>query len=58
VEKLREDAADRGLRPPSTAEYLDAIRALIEVPEFARDEVWSQVEEILLLKPPSAAINF
>jgi MoxR-like ATPase len=54
VEIMRVEAARRGIRPPSTAEYLDTVRALKNVPELQRENVWGQVQNLLLLKAPPA----
>jgi MoxR-like ATPase len=54
VETMRSEAARRGLRPPSTAEYLDTVRALKAVPAFQQGAVWSEVQNLLLLKAPPA----
>jgi len=55
VVTLRKEAARRGSRPPSTAEYLDTVRALKQVPNLKGEEVWAQVQSLLMLKPTSAA---
>jgi MoxR-like ATPase len=54
VVSLRKEAARRGTRPPSTAEYLDTVRALSEVPGLKGDEVWSLVRQLLMLKSAGA----
>lgn len=54
VEALRRQAEEAEARPPSAAEYLDAVRALRNAPGL-RDpaEIWSEVKSLLLLKPSS-----
>jgi hypothetical protein len=50
---LAEEALAEGRRPPSTAEYLDTLRALKDIPDLrTRTEVWTQVNELLLRKKP------
>jgi MoxR-like ATPase len=51
IEALRDEALAEGRRPPSTAEYLDALRALKAIPKLkTRETVWNEVKEILLRK--------
>ncbi len=48
--QLREDPTRKGQRPPSTAEYLDAVRACRAMNvDFGSDE-WKWVERVILLK--------
>lgn len=53
VDAVAEEALTEGRRPPSTAEYLDTLRALEDIPDLRkRAEVWTQVKELLLRKRP------
>ena len=53
VDALAKGALAEGRRPPSTAEYLDTLRALAKIPDLRRrGEVWTQVKELLLRKKP------
>lgn len=54
IAALREEASRQGMRQPSTAEYIDTLRALIAVPALEREEVWSQVQHLLMLKAPAS----
>jgi len=51
----REDAARRGLRPPSTAEYVDTLRVLQQIPELReKEKIWEEVKALLLQKTSRA----
>jgi MoxR-like ATPase len=52
VEAMREDAKDSGTPPPSTAEYLDAVRACLEFKIYAPDDsaLWMAIESAVLVK--------
>ena len=58
VKALREEAEEKGLRLPSTAEYLDAVRACIDlqIGPDSEDEVkkqrWKDLVEVSLRKTP------
>lgn len=43
-------AKDTGRRPPGTSEYLDAVRACLELGITPDCEVWEQVEQATLRK--------
>ncbi|NUO45551.1 MAG: AAA domain-containing protein [Streptomyces sp.] len=47
----RREAKEKGLRPPSTAEFLDALRACKELRINTDDDRWSQLKDLALLKP-------
>jgi MoxR-like ATPase len=47
---LREVARERGLRPPSTSEYLDALRACDQLGVDPDHPLWSRVERATLEK--------
>jgi MoxR-like ATPase len=47
---LRAEAQQRGERPPSTAEYLDAVRVCRRLRVKVGDETWRRVEPLVLLK--------
>jgi len=47
---LRAEARQRGDRPPSTAEYLDAVRVCRRLRVRVGDETWRMVEPLILLK--------
>jgi MoxR-like ATPase len=47
---LRDEAQRRGERPPSTAEYLDAVRVCRRLRVTVDDETWPLVEPLVLLK--------
>ncbi|MFI9827556.1 AAA family ATPase [Streptomyces sp. NPDC051913] len=47
----RREAKEKGLRPPSTAEFLDALRACKELRINTDDGRWSQLKDLALLKP-------
>ncbi|WP_369173360.1 AAA family ATPase [Streptomyces sp. R28] len=51
VDARRPEARDKGLRPPSTAEYLDALRACHELDITPDDDRWEAVQDLTLLKP-------
>ncbi|WP_084960872.1 AAA family ATPase [Thermoactinospora rubra] len=46
----RTEARQRALRPPSTAEFLDAFRACGELGIGVADEAWSDLRDFVLLK--------
>jgi MoxR-like ATPase len=48
---LRSEAEQRGERPPSTAEYLDAVRVCIRLRVEVGDPTWDLVEPLVLVKP-------
>lgn len=50
---LRAEAQQRGERPPSTAEYLDAVRVCRRLRVTVGDETWRRVEPLVLLKDQS-----
>ena len=51
VDDIRAQAALKDVRAPSTAEYLDTLRALHARPDMRDvDEVWAQVKSLLLQK--------
>jgi MoxR-like ATPase len=51
VVQLRKEAETRGLRPPGTAEYLDAVRAYRTLKlDDLRSRTWAVVERLTLLK--------
>ena len=53
--KLIDEAKHRGLRSPSTSEYLDAIKAYRELKDLTPDqkeEVWARVAQVSLRKAP------
>jgi MoxR-like ATPase len=55
VDTLAAEARGEGRRPPSTAEYLDTLRALRKIPDLRTPgEVWTQVKDLLLRKKPRA----
>jgi MoxR-like ATPase len=55
VDALAAEALGEGRRPPSTAEYLDTLRALNEIHDLRPPgDVWIQVKELLLRKEPRA----
>jgi MoxR-like ATPase len=47
---LRTEAQQRGERPPSTAEYLDAVRVCRQLLVEVDDQTWRLVEPLVLLK--------
>lgn len=51
VVKARSDAVRRGIRPASTAEYLDALRACRALGIDAGSEPWKLLRQFVLLKP-------
>jgi MoxR-like ATPase len=52
--ELRERAEEAGARPPSTAEYLDAVRACRSLAIGVDDAEWSIVERVALAKGTDA----
>jgi MoxR-like ATPase len=48
---LREQAARSGIRAPSTAEYLDAIRTSMQLDIELDSETWAEIERLTLCKP-------
>jgi MoxR-like ATPase len=55
--ELQADAKAAGRRPPSTAEYLDTVRACIELDVRPRSTAWRRIEEAALgkFRPPQPA---
>jgi MoxR-like ATPase len=51
VEALAAEANDLGLRPPSTAEYLDALRACLALGVDVASPEWKHIEKAALRKP-------
>ncbi|WP_433622926.1 AAA family ATPase [Nocardia sp. CA-120079] len=49
--KLRVSARDKHIRAPSTAEYLDALRACRELGVTVDSDQWAQLRNLTLLKP-------
>jgi MoxR-like ATPase len=47
---LRKEAQQRGERPPSTAEYLDAVRVCLRLKVRVGDPTWKLVEPLVLIK--------
>ena len=47
---LRTEAQRRGERPPSTAEYLDAVRVCLRLRVQVGDKTWDLVEPLVLVK--------
>lgn len=47
---LRTEAQQRGERPPSTAEYLDAVRVCLRLGVRVGDQTWNLVEPLVLVK--------
>lgn len=52
VMELRAVAEDRGARPPSTAEYLDAVRVCTELDVGLDSDTWLHAEHVVLAKAP------
>ena len=52
---LRSEALEGSWRPPSTAEYLDAIKACRALNVRVGSEEWRRIERVCLLKKPSTA---
>ena len=51
VDNIRMQAEAEGVRAPSTAEYLDTLRALKDAPDLRdKEEIWEQVKALLLSK--------
>ncbi|WP_287601972.1 MoxR family ATPase [Thiothrix sp.] len=48
-------AKDTSRRPPGTSEYLDAVRACLELGITPENEIWQQVEQATLKKQPKQA---
>lgn len=48
--ELREQARRRGVRPPSTSEYLDTLRACQDLGVTPKSRIWRQVAESALFK--------
>ncbi|MFG2776921.1 AAA family ATPase [Streptomyces prunicolor] len=46
----RAQARDKGMRPPNTAEFLDALHACKQLAIDTRDPRWEQLKELTLLK--------
>ncbi len=54
VQAMRDDPDRRGMRPPSTAEYLDTLKVLARYPDLEKQtEIWDQVKALLLAKSPT-----
>jgi MoxR-like ATPase len=51
VLEARLTARQRGIRPASTAEFLDALRACRRLQIVPGDERWQQLREFVLIKP-------
>lgn len=49
--KTRDHAKDKGLRPPSTAEFLDALRACKQLGINTGHPDWGRLKKLTLLKP-------
>ncbi|WP_405729631.1 MoxR family ATPase [Streptomyces sp. NBC_00028] len=49
--KTRGHAKEKGLRPPSTAEFLDALRACKELSIDTGHPLWPELKQLTLLKP-------
>lgn len=47
---LRDEARDRGARPPSTAEFLDVLHACRSLGVKVGDATWTMLEQLVLLK--------
>jgi MoxR-like ATPase len=51
LDRLRKAAVKGGYRPPSTAEYLDAVRACLNLPaDPANGGEWAHIEQLALFK--------
>ena len=57
VETLAKAAADDGRRPPSTAEYLDALRACLRLEVTVDAPAWAVVEKAVLRKPDTRDVE-
>lgn len=51
-------AKDTGRRPPGTSEYLDAVRACLELDVTPASEIWSQIELATLKKQSQQTEDF
>jgi MoxR-like ATPase len=51
LKDLRTDAAERGLRAPSTAEFLDALRACRSLDIAVGSADWERLRNLVLVKP-------
>jgi MoxR-like ATPase len=51
VETMAQKAIDEGRRPPSTAEFLDALRACLRLKVTVESAAWQLVEKAVLRKP-------
>ncbi|MER6915298.1 MoxR family ATPase [Streptomyces sp. NPDC000594] len=51
IERAREEARARAIRPPSTAEFLDALRACRTLGIDVEDPRWPLLKSLTLLKP-------
>jgi MoxR-like ATPase len=51
LEHLRTEAQQRGIRPPSTAEYLDAVRACRSLGITVGGKDWEGLRGLILIKP-------
>ncbi|MEW8411369.1 MAG: MoxR family ATPase [Candidatus Thiodiazotropha sp.] len=54
VMELRDQARERDVRPPSTGEFLDSVRACKRLGLTPKSEVWRMVAESTLIKHPLA----
>jgi hypothetical protein len=50
VMELRDDARIRGVRPPSTGEFLDSVKACKKLGLTPRSKIWQRVAESTLIK--------
>lgn len=55
--ELREDSCLPNQRPPSTAEFLDAVRACLKLGISSASEHWAALMEAVLAKPDSAELQ-
>jgi MoxR-like ATPase len=51
LQTARADAKQRGIRPPGTAEFLDALRACWNLGISPESEEWRTLRQLVLLKP-------
>ena len=47
---MRDEAARKAIRPPSTAEFLDAFRACRQLNVSVTDDVWTELRNMVLIK--------
>jgi MoxR-like ATPase len=57
VVELRERASAHGLRPPSAAEYLDAVRACLTLGVTVDSPWWKHVSELTIEKPQGSELD-